>query len=612
MRSLMPLALYLLGLALVFLGERVFGPGYSMRLPLDGLAVLCMVTALGLRGQQWKKASGETRKVLGLLVPAYGVAVSGPLLILAVAEGSSLAPSDDSDLGVLLRIVGLLLLLLGGLPLVLMESSLSSMYGARRLETRRLSESGRAGTAAAMAISFVVALNYVASTHDQRFDLRTVRDLTPTDSTVEMVRNLTSPITVSLFFSPANEVEELVTPYFEVLAETSDQLVVHQRDRARHPGESRDLRVRKNGTIVISDGENHESLTLDEKAGKARSKLKKLDEDFQKRLNKVIGVQRTAYFTIGHGERTTSPKTGDPGGLKQLKKGLKALNYKVKNLGLKEGLSDQVPEDATLVFVVGPEGPMLEAERDALQRYVLDGGALALMLDPVVEEDPELQPLLASLGLEVHLSTLAHETSHATRSRGVADRTLLVSNRFTTHDSTRHLSELGSRTWALFENTGYLEKLKSPEGTGGADSPEVTFTIRAPAGTWADLDGELGYDKNTETKKGWNLAAAVQLPVGEGAEGPGGRAIVTADADILADLALSVGKGNRQWVADAVRWLENAVQLGGQVADLEDVRILHTQDNDKAWFFGTTLGVPLFLLLLGFGSHFRRGRRDVS
>lgn len=612
MRSLVPLTLYLLGLALVFVGERVFGPGYSMRVPLDALAVVSIVTALGLRGQQWSKASGETRKVLGHLLPAYAVAGAGPLLVLAVAEGSSLAPGPEGDLGVLLHILGLLLLLLGGLPLVLMEVSLSSMYGARRLETRRLAESGRAGTAAALAISFVVALNFVANVHDQRFDLRTVRDLTPTESTVEMVRNLNKAITVSLFFSPANEVEELVAPYFESLTATGDNLVVHRRDRARHPREAKDLRVRKNGTIVISDGDNHESITLDEKAGKARSKLKKLDEDFQKRLNKVIGVQRVAYFTIGHGERSTSPKTGDPGGLKQLKEGLKALNYKVKNLGLKEGLSDQVPNDATLVFVVGPEGPMLEAERDALVRYVQGGGALALMIDPVVEEDPNLQPLLEVLGLVVHGDTLAHETSHATRTRGIADRTLLVSNRFTTHDSTRHLSELGSRIWALFETSGYLEKLKAAEGAAPIGAPEVTFTIRAPAGTWADLDGELRYDKNTETKKGWNLAAAVQLPVAEGADGPGGRAIVTADADILSDLALSVGKGNRQWVADAVRWLENEVQLGGQVADLEDVRILHTQDDDKAWFFGTTLGVPLLVLVLGFGSHFRRRRRTTS
>ncbi|HCP46435.1 MAG TPA: hypothetical protein DIU15_10350 [Deltaproteobacteria bacterium] len=337
-----------------------------------------------------------------------------------------------------------------------------------------------------------------------------------------------------------------------------------------------------------------------------------MDEDFQKRLAKVVGVQRVAYFTTGHGERSTSPKTGDPGGLKQLKEGLKALNYKVKNLGLKEGLSDQVPEDATLVFVVGPEVPMLDTERDALIRYVQGGGALALMVDPVVEEDLGLEPLLAALGLEAHGSTLAHETSHATRTRGITDRTMLVSNRFTTHDSTRHLSELGSRIWALFETTGYLEKAKAVDGVPDDAKPEVTFTIRAPAGTWADLDGELRYDKNTETKKGWNLAAAVQLPAAEGDDGPGGRAIVTADADILSDLALSVGKGNRQWVADGVRWLENEVQLGGQVADLEDVRILHTQDDDKAWFFGTTLGVPLLVLLFGVGSHFRRRRRATS
>ena len=608
MRNLLPLGLYLLSFTLLLVGERMFGPGYSARLPLALAGGLAMAAAFGSRVIRWRAANGETRRVLGKIMPSYAGGLAAFGIYALCAEGSPFIASDVSDETlVLLKCAFFLVALLATLPLVLMELSLLSMYGAQRLETRRLVESGHSGLALGLAISLVLSVNYLANQHDTRFDLRTLRDLQPSAATLEMTRNLSDPLTVSLFFSPANEVAEVISPYFAALADTSDLLTIVHLDKAASPRQARDLRVRKNGTVVVSDGENHESLSLGEDSARARSKLKKLDADFQTKLNKVTRSQRIAYFTVGHGERTTAPKDKDPRGLGSLKKGLKSLNYKVQNLGVKQGLSDTIPDDATLVFVVGPEGPMIESEQDALIRYVEEGGALFMLLDPEVEEEPKLEPLFATLGLSYQLDVLAHETKHVTRDRAVSDRAFLATNRFTTHSSTTNLAKGGPRTFALFDNTGSLKKLDG--ATSGAD---VTFTIRTAAGTWADLDGGLIYDKDTESKGSFNLAAAVQLPATAGVDGPGGRAVVAVDADALADLVLSVSMGNRQWLADSLRWLENEVQLSAKVAELEDVALVHTMDEDKAWFYGTTLGVPLLVLGFGLGLRTRRRRRSTQ
>ncbi len=624
MKTLLPLGLYLAGLTMLFVGERMFGPGYSARVPVDAAAYLAVLGALGARLLRWKSASGETRRVLGRLLPAYLGGVIALTIYAMAAEGSSVAAGFEADTVVMLKLLSFMLLLVSTLPLLLMESSLLSMYGAQRLETRRLLESGRAGLALGLAISFVFAANFVANEHDERFDLRTIRDLQPSAATLEMVRNLNQPLTVSLFFSPANEVNETISPYFSALSAASDQLSVEHLDKAANPKAARELRVRKNGTVVLSNGENHESLRLDEDSGRARSKIKKLDADFQAKLNKVTRSQRIAYFTIGHGERTTAPKGKDPQGLKHLKEGLKALNYKVKNLGLKQGLSDEIPDDATLVFVAGPQGPMLESEQSALIRYVERGGALFLLLDPDVERPPAMEPLLEVLGLQVSLDTLAHETKHVIKDRAITDRTFLVTNRFTSHGSTPNLSKGGPRMLALFDNTGSLDKFdgSASSGGGGDDdsaasdgerrNPEVSFTIRTPAGAWADLDGGFTYDKDSENKKSWNLAAAVQLPAPVENDAAGGRAIVTADADALADLVLANSLGNRQWLADALRWLENETELSAQVAELEDVALVHSKDEDKLWFYSTTLGVPLLVLACGLGIRLRRRRNSMA
>ena len=607
MRNLLPLILYLSSLTLLLLGERMFGPGYAARMPLAFATATTMTLAVVLRAMRWRAASGETRKVLARLLPAYVVGGFSLLLYACCAESSPLSLDLSDDALVILKLTFFLLLLTSTLPLLLMEASLLSMYGARRLETRRLVESGQAGLALALATCFVFSGNFVASQYDTRFDLRTLRDLQPSDATLEMARNLSEPLTVSLFFSPANEVEEVISPYFATLEAASSQVSVVRLDKAASPKQARELRVRKNGTVVVSDGENHESLNLGEDSGRARSKLKKLDADFQAKLNKVTRSQRIAYFTVGHGERTTAPKDKDPGGLKALKEGLKTLNYKVKNLGVKQGLSDQIPEDATLVFVAGPQGPMIESEQDALIRYVQEGGALFVLLDPEAEEAPALEPLLATLGLSYKLDVLAHETKHVTRDRAISDRSFLATNRFTTHASTTNLAKGGPRTFALFDGSGSLDKLD-----GAAGEPDVTFTIRTAAGTWADLDGGLTYDKDTESKSSFNLAASVQLPPAEEGEGIGGRAVVTADVDALADLVLSVSMGNRQWLSDSLRWLENEVALSAQVAELEDVALVHTKDEDKVWFYATTLGVPLLVLGCGLRVRSRRRRRKLS
>jgi hypothetical protein len=604
MNGFAPLASFLLGLGLVFVGERVFGPGAMLRLPLDALGAASLAAGFGLRARRWMSASGETRTVLGRLVPAYAAGILGVLLYFAAAEGSPAGLEGDTRTIVMLA--GFVLTLLGGAPLVLMELSLLSMYGAQQLETRRLLESSRSGLAVALTVAFVGFANFAGNERSERFDLRTVQNLMPSEQTLQMARNVSEPITLTLFFPPANDVAEQIEPYFNSLAAASDQVTLERLDRDMHPIQAKELRARKNGTVVISQGDTHESLQLDTNPDKARRKLKKLDKDFQGKLAKVAREQRVAYFTVGHGERSTSPRE-DEVGLKLVKDVLKQLNYKVKKLGLNDGLSNAVPEDATVVFVPGPTVPMLEAEQQALLRYVEAGGALFVLLDPEEEQPLAMEPILSALSLKRDRTLLAHETKFVTMKKGKTDRSFLATNRFTSHDSTPVLAKNSSRMFVLFNETGTLEKADDAAAKD-AGGPDVQFTVRSMSGTFNDLDGDLEHDSPEEKKKVWQLAAAVQLAAPEGEGRKGGRAVVTADVDVLADYVIGASRGNQQFLVDALRWLEDELELTGEVAEIEDVAILHTSEEDKAWFFGTTLGMPLLVLGIGLV----RGRRRRS
>ena len=591
--------LYLLGSILVWMGERFFGEGHDLRPIASWLGFALVVLATLLRTRKWLNSAGESRRVLSRLVPTYATGLAALVVYGLSLPSSPLKP--DADLQVVLSVVWPILWVIATLPILSMERALHGMKGAPGLEVPRLLDSGAAGLSVALAACWLVAFNFVANHHNERIDLRTIKNLDPSPATLEMARNLDAPVEVTLFFPPANDVLEQIQPYFDQLDAASDQLTLRRIDRDMRPRLAKELRARKNGTVVLSRGETHESLALDVDPDKARRKLKKLDTDLQKKLNKIARDERVAYVVTGHGERSTSPRGEDRPGLKDLQEVLKVLNYKVKKLGINEGLSADVPEDATIVLLVGPDGPMMDAEQQALIRYVERGGALLAAIDPEHEEPLRLEPLLQRLGLRVADAPLANATKHVQFDRSLSDRAFLFSNRFTSHDSTAVLSKLGSRVVVMFPTTGSLDKA---EAAGDAD---VTFTLRSLSGTWADLNGDMEFDKGSENKQVWNLVAAVELP-SPGGDAKGGRAVVTADADLISDTVLRNNPGNGQWLADAVRWLEDDVELGAEVAQVEDVAIIHTRAEDKAWFYGTVLGMPLLILGLGGLVQRRRGR----
>jgi len=603
MRDTLSLSTYLSGLAILFLAERVVGSGSVAHIPLAGLSGLLIVGGFSALVSRWRRASGESRSILGRLVPAYGTGLLGVALY-AMTTGLGPVGLTDEQAGILL-VLSVIFGALGTVSVVLMELSLVSMVGAPHLEGRRVREAGRAGTGLAAALCLVGLVNFLGNEHNERIDMRTVRNLSPSGATVEMIRNLSEPIVVTIAFPPANGVGDAVASYFEPLDEVSELFTIRRIDRDMEPVRSKELRIRKNGTVVVSAGDTHKSLPLDVDAGKARSKLKKLDADFQKRLSKVSRGEKIAYFVADHGERSTTPKPGDPGGLKTAKKVLEQLGYKVKRLGMKEGLSDDVPADARLLFIVGPEHPLLEAERESVERYVRQGGGLFLLADPDSDEDLELPTLLEPYGLRNEPGVLAHERYRMRFEGGLTDRGFIFTNSYGSHPSTELLSKKRSQVYVVARNAGPLVKL------GGTDGgPEVTVTLKAMPKTWSDLDGDFTFSDQTEKRNTSPFAAAVQFPSPPDSEDPGGRAIVALDADLLADLPMT-RQGNLQWFYDSVRWVEDEIELVGEVADIEDVRILHSEEDDALWFWSSTAGIPL--LVLGVGTlNARRRRRSRS
>ncbi|MCB9746121.1 MAG: Gldg family protein [Alphaproteobacteria bacterium] len=584
--------LYLAGMALVFVGQRLFGDD-SLSLPLSVVGALMVLGALGLRFRQVAdapspEAADAHRKAL---------AATGAGLLALVVYGLSTDVvtnalfSDEEAVkrwSVSFQALWPILWALGTAPLVLIDLAIQD--NAQVVQPVRIRQALDNGLVMALGLALVFPLNYLAKEYNQRYDLAYFKTTEPGDSTRGIVENLSDPVVVRLFQPTSSDVTPQLTAYFEQLA--GPNLSYEVVDHAAEPTLSKDLKIRDNGYVAVTvkdgtDDAQTKSWKVGDELDGAKRNLKKLDQEFRKRLLDLAKGKRTVYFTVGHDELNWRGGDLPEDKLSALKKGLEGMNFKVKELGLAEGLGQAVPDDAAMVFVMGPKEPLLEAEVSALTAFADAGGSLFIGVEP--EGDP-LEPLLAHLGLKRGEGTLASASQYVRRTGRISDRALIATDRYSSHESTSNLSRYSSQLPMVTPTAGFLEEVDGGVGT-------VTTTVRSLDSVFVDLNGNL--EKDADEAQGVQmLGAAVSAPV-EGSEDKELRALVLADASAFSDLGLLGMKGNNVYVGDGVGWLLDEAELGGTVESEEDVKIEHTREDQVAWFYGTIVGVPLLVLVLG-------------
>src|SRR5690606_37332926 len=210
-------------------------------------------------------------------------------------------------------------------------------------------------------------------------------------------------------------------------------------------------------------GGQTEQLTIGTEEARAANTLRKLDGEFQTVLLKVLRDKRTAYLTVGHGELNEETDKQTRRTVNIVRELLQSQNYGIKNLGLKEGLGSEVPDDATVVFVLGPSTPFSDAEVETLKRYADGGGALFIALDPEARE-PELGRLAEIVGVEWSPDLVVNDRILFAVDRGPSDKKNIAAGSFSAHASVSSLMKLSQRGAAvLLAGSGPLELL---DGSG--------------------------------------------------------------------------------------------------------------------------------------------------
>lgn len=593
------------GLVFLYVGERIVESG-SNRMLLSGLGAVVLLFAVALRVIRSRGAPPDRAAVERSFLLLQLLAVGALLLYFLQSDlwakvASATLETGSPKLAGVLAALWPALLAVAVLPIVLMEFAYGAMARARLVELGRLREATFSGLGLGFALVFAMALYYVSSERDGRVDLSYFRTAKAGDATRKLVASLDEPVKVSLFFPPANDVAEEVKSYFEDLKAESPKLEVELLDHPLEPLRAKELGVSGNGTIVISKGSRKESMVIGTELDKARSSLRGLDQDMQKRLLLVAKSKRIIYLTQGHGERREEPigSIDQRATISGLRGELKNQNYELKTLTTAEGLGSEIPKDAAAVLILGPTTPFSAPEAKSIEDYAKRGGKLLIALDP--ESGLDFKELVQPLGLEFKPAVLANDAVFIRSAGGPSDRTILSTSSYSSHPVATTVGRAGSPV--VFLTSGAIEELPAHP----ADLV-VDFSVRANAQTFNDLNNNFNAETPAETRKAWGLVASVTRRAPSNKLEEELRAVVMADSDAVGDVVLAQVRTNQALVLDTLKWLFGEERTMGLTNSESDVAIVRTRQQDMIWFYSTIFLAPALVVLVGFFARRKKPR----
>ena len=602
---LWPSWVVLAALVLLFVGERIFAASTTTRLVFAALAATMLIAAVAVRAGGWSTQQDPGRKPVlrTVMLSTAGVAAAIGLYALIPTVFTGDDSASERFRGVLWALWPILLAM-SGFVLVSVESAVAPVAYIDRYEHAQIRRSTHRGLSLALFLAVLFVGNYLVIRHDHKFELDAGHSATAGTQTRQIVRDLTKKVKVVVFYARANDVAPRVEGYFEPLKGLNENLEIVRMDHALATDLAKKAQVTDNGVVALYHEDNHEKIAVGKDYRSVRSALRRFDTNFAKALIRVTTSKKTAYFYQGHAERPIErPRSSDMRPrLVKLKRQLENWQYTVKPLSVADGAAAQLPDDADLVFIMGPEKPFLQSEINVLTSAVQRGARLFIALDSGESAEP-LDDLLGPLGLKLDRTPLAATESKVPITRTAADRSFIYSSQFSSHESVTWMTRNTASAVAIFYKAASLEKNDEQK----LKNAKLDVVLTARPDTFRDTNNNRLPDQG-EVARTHNLAAAITVTSTTGDKAKEGRVFVLA--------------GRRRDGRPGVRPPERQRLLFARhrAVAAESRRDVHSRQpqgrrqncaqgaEDALIFYGTTFAVPAFILIGGAFATRRRRR----
>ena len=475
-----------------------------------------------------------------------------------------------------------------------------------RKQAVRYTISGLVGVVLVIALTLMV--NWLSARKWVRSDWTSSQIYTLSEKTENILDSLEQEIRVVVFMTPTSSMFDQVHELLARYQAASENVKVEYIDPDREPLKTRQLAeqfgISVADTVVfvysdrikyVTSGQMAEMDYLRMQYGQAPSmRAFKGEQQFTSAILSLVSPEvPKVYFVTGHGEASLAPSAGGPEvrSLSVLEEALKRDNVEVADTSL---LSGSVPSDADVLAIVGPTRAFTEAEVEALDAFLDDGGRLLVALDPLITPEGTMRPtrleaFLGERGVFVHDDLVVDPS----RQLPFYDLSAVYLTDFPAHPVTQGLEGLA----VLFTVTRSLT----------ADGDGAQVVVETSDQGWGETDlGMLLRGEPVASGEFDNPGPVAVAVVVEGVtvadaevELPAYRVAVFGDSDFLSDLEIA-NAGNLVLASNAFNWLAAREDLVGiPPRDVERVSLFLTNQQMRNLLLLVLVAMPAAAIFAG-------------
>jgi len=383
-------------------------------------------------------------------------------------------------------------------------------------------------------LTSITLIAWLSNRYNAQFDWTAGGRNTLSSATIELIKKMDGPITITAFATDS----ELV-PVRKTIREVLGRYQLHKDDIKLDfvdpntaPDQTRELGIRVDGELVVTyQGRTEHIQQLGEEV---------ITNTLQRLLR---SGERSLAFISGHGERKADGRANHDYGSFFNEIGKQGI--KTSNLAL--SVQAMIPDTAAALVIASPRVKLLDGEVKLILEHVKKGGNLLWIREP--NDKSGLDALADELGIEFQNGTIVDPT---TQLLGIPDPSYAIVAEYPAHPLIRSLSYL-----TIFPRAGGV---KQKEGSKDKSDWDVArFLISAPQ-SWLEtgsLTGAVEFNKGKDTMGPISLGLALSRE-NKGAQEAAKeqRIVILCDGDFLSNAFLG-NQGNQKLGENVINWISN-------------------------------------------------------
>jgi len=391
-------------------------------------------------------------------------------------------------------------------------------------------------------LGILVVVNYVVFKNTKQWDLTADQSNTLAKETLDVLKSLPDTVVAKAFYSSnstlASSKENAKTLFDQYVSDGAGKFQYEFIDPLKDPVSAQDAGITNDGSVVLYMGSSKQPLTSISEPELTGAMIRLMNPG-----------SHVVYFLTGHGEYPVDG-SGDQS-YTQLKTALTSKNYTVSTLNLLS--TNNIPADANVIVITGPQKPLSENEVSLLDAYITNGGSIVVMEEPTVvtqfgdSPDPLANDLAQTYGIVLGNDIIYDDQA----AQSIQQPFIAIANQYGQHTITEKMNEMVT----------YYPTARSvtTDDTIGTEYTKTNLVMTADQ-SYAETDMASVKDSTMKPDQGVDTLGPITIAVAAQGTNNNSRLVVFGDSDFASNAAYS-NYGNGDMIVNSIDWAANVENI---------------------------------------------------